>query len=101
MTYLIAWRQMIATEMERHGESFADCEGSVPKGDEWLGFMVDPGWAGGAPAPPFYLWTSKRVYFAICYDQAKAVASIPRFVSDEEPTYFGGEGGLVFPSRIT
>ena len=92
MTDLIAWRQMIAEEMKLHGESFADCEGSVPKSDEWLDFMVDPGWAGGAPAPPFYLWTSKRVYFAVCYDQAKQVASVPRFVSDEDPTYFGGEG---------
>ena len=92
--YKTTWRREIAREMERNGESFADCEGASPKGQEWLDAEFDP---FDSVAPPFYLWTGSRVYFVVCYDMAQSVASVPRGVSDEEPTYFGGRGGLLYP----
>ena len=92
--YKTTWRREIAREMERHRESFSDCEGVSPRGPEWLDAEFDP---FDGMAPPFYLWTGSRVYFVVCYDAVQCVASVPRSVLDEEPTYFGGRGGLLYP----
>ncbi len=83
--------------MECHRESFADCEGVSPKGQEWLDEEFD---LFIGVAPPFYLWTGNRVYFVVCYDAVQSVASVPRSVSDEEPVYFGGRGGLFYPTAV-
>ena len=95
------WRELLTREMRRHGESFADYVGMSPKDGEWLDIEMDMGMGGVGDgvelAPPFYLWTNERVYFATCYDQATGLASVPRFVSDEVPALFGGRGGLMSP----
>ena len=85
---LETWEKLIRSEMAAHGESFNDFVGSTFKGDEaQTSFDASYGSPEGAP---FTLWTTKRVYFPICYDGRETVGSAPRDPCPERTEHLGG-----------
>lgn len=94
---LHTWRELIAKEMAKHGESF-DTPHEVAIGvrrtyDDYYnevltqGSLDEPFDTGfGAPEGcSFTLWTADRVYFPDCYDGAERCASVPRNPGEATP----------------
>ena len=46
---------------------------------------------GCGEGTPFYAWTAQRVYFAVVYDGAEWVGSVPRNPCSEKAIHHGGE----------
>lgn len=87
---MTTWREMITSEMEASGETWADVVRSTLD-DAGLDRRFDCG-LGGVRGAPFTLWTKARVYFPAQYDGAEWVASVPREPCDEVSHHVGGGG---------
>lgn len=95
------WRAEIASEMEKHGETWEDAVSSV-LGPRWrysddtapevLSFDTefDCGY-GGSEGARFTVWTANRVYFPVVYDGAEWCGSVPRNPSTEATEHVGGQ----------
>lgn len=86
---MTTWRKEITEALRAHGESWADIE-SVTLTEKGLDeeFYDD---YGGTEGKPFTVWTTKRVYFPVCYDGSEWVGSVSR-VPDGKPTPHQGGG---------
>lgn len=80
---MTTWRQLIADELEAHGETWEDVVASTLDQHE-LDVEFDDGF-GAEQGQPFTLWTHKRVYFPAVYDGSEWVASVSR-EPDGKPT---------------
>lgn len=87
---LTTWRELIASEMEAHGETWADVV-ACTLDDAGLDVEFDNGF-GGVRGAPFTLWTARRVYFPATYDGGEWAASVPREPCDEVSHHVGGGG---------
>lgn len=98
------WRELIAEEMARHGESFSEpfdvvlgeleiWNEDTCEYDKVPGSLDQPFYSsyGGAEGCPFTLWTANRVYFPVVYDGEEWVGSAPRNPSSEAASHFGGQ----------
>lgn len=70
------WKELIFDEMDVFNESFDDVI-SCTLSDEDLNVEFDSGY-GGTEGKPFTVWTSRRVYFPVCYDGSEWVGSASR-----------------------
>jgi len=75
-TYIETWRELIAKEMNNHGESWEDTVDSTLT-DEQLDKEFDSG-LGEPEGEPFTVWTANRVYFPITRDGAEWCGSVSR-----------------------
>lgn len=73
------WRELIAIEMKKQGETWDDVVKANIDGSFDRGF--DAGY-GGEEGEPFCLWTKNRVYFPVCYDGLEWCGSAPRNPAD-------------------
>jgi len=88
MAETTTWRKLLDTALIAEGESWGDVVANTLT-DEELDVQFYDGY--GAPeGTPFFMWTANRVYFAVCYDGAESVASVPRNPCDEPPSHVGG-----------
>lgn len=85
---MATWSEMIGEELKNKNESLEDIELCTLSNDELLK-EFDDGY-GGIEGTPFYVWTKNRVYFAVCYDGAEWVDSVPRNPCQEAPGHCGG-----------
>ncbi len=83
------WRELIAAEMGRRSESFADVvQSTLSEAD--LDERFDSGY-GGSEGAPFTVWTANRVYFPAVYDGSEWAASVPRNPCNDATAHVGGE----------
>jgi hypothetical protein len=82
------WRELIADEMQAHGETWADAESIAPP-DLDLDRSFDAGY-GCEEGHPFTVWTAKRVYFPCGYDGAESAASVSRHPDGWPTRHIGG-----------
>jgi hypothetical protein len=82
-----SWRQLIDEERAERNDQTPEvwCGLSVAELDR----RFDTGF-GCTWGTPFLLWTEERVYFAVEYDGAESVGSVPRNPCDEGAKHFGG-----------
>jgi hypothetical protein len=86
---MATWREMIKEVMDDYGESWNSVEAIKPKTlDLDLEFDASYGTIEGVP---FYLWTKKRVYFAVTTDGMEWVASVSRNPTGAQPKHVGNE----------
>ena len=76
MSELRCWKQMLAQEMAKHGETFGDIEVcTIDEAELWREFYAG---YGGTEGTPFRAWSARRVYFPVEYDGAEGVESVAR-----------------------
>lgn len=90
MSNLNSWKRMLNSALCENGETWDDVEGNTMTHGEmqrefYSGF-------GGTNGSPFTVWTSKSVYFPVCYDGAEWVGRVSRH-PDGKPTKHQGGGG--------
>jgi hypothetical protein len=85
---LTSWREELESALKESGESWSDIQSSTLT-DEELDKRFDDGY-GGAEGLPFTVWTSRRVYFPVCYDGAEWVDSVSRFPDGKPTKHVGG-----------
>jgi hypothetical protein len=88
MTQITTWKKEIEEELENNGETWSDIIYNTLDDEEVLK-EFDCGY-GGTEGLPFTAWTSKRVYFPICYDGAEWCSSVPRDPCSERTRHKGG-----------
>ena len=96
---MATWRELIAKEMGKHGESWDNVEAQQLGGAEQeffprvenldLEFNDGHGGGGRDVACYFTVWTKSRVYFPVIYDGALWCASVPRHPCDEATQHVG------------
>ena len=98
---MTTWRSEITEVMAARGETFADVvamcaaenkydDDSKPYDDDsWLDLEFDGGY-GGTNGAYFTVWTTKRVYFPICYDGAEWASSVSREPDGIATQHMGG-----------
>jgi hypothetical protein len=85
----MSWKTTLEGVMACHGETLQDLE-AITLTDDELAAEFDSGY-GGTEGKPFTAWSTKRVYFPICYDGAEWVGSVSRH-PDGKPTEHQGGG---------
>ena len=72
-----SWREMIADQMGKYGESMKDVVASSGRGEDWMDqrFNITYGGPNGAQ---FTMWTEERVYVPMQYDGQDQCISVPR-----------------------
>lgn len=83
------WKVLLEAAMKDRGESMSDLEANTLT-DAELAKEFDSGY-GGTEGAPFTAWTSKTVYFPLCYDGYEWVGSVSRH-PDGKPTEHQGGG---------
>lgn len=81
------WKTLLSAAMSRRGESLADLKSCTLTLAELMQ-EFDPGY-GRVEGMPFTAWTTKTVYFPICYDGAESIGSVSRN-PDNIPTLHQG-----------
>ena len=84
------WRTLISLCMEEegHGETMADII-SCTLDEKGLDRNFSASY-GSTEGRPFTAWTTRRVYFPVCYDGSEWVASVPRDPCDAPSDHVGG-----------
>lgn len=85
---MATWRKLIALQMARNGEDFANVVKSTLS-DAGLDTEFDDGY-GGPEGDFFTLWTDEYVYFPIVYDGAEWCGSAPRNPCNVALSHQGG-----------
>jgi len=83
------WKAGLDLALKENGESWADVESNTMT-DEEMAVEFDDGY-GGTRGCYFTVWTTKSVYFPICYDGAEWVGRVSRH-PDGKPTEHQGGG---------
>ena len=85
--YLTTWRELIRDELDRQGEYWDQViHCTLTEKELDTHFDADLGVREGKS---FYAWTKSRVYFALEYDGAETVESVPRNPGIDEPYHIG------------
>jgi len=82
------WLEMIREEAKERLDPMEQFTCSSP--EEEMAREFDDGYGSGQGAP-FHAWTAQRVYFAVVYDGAEWVGSVPRNPCSEETQHHGGQ----------
>lgn len=77
------WKKLLEAAMEDRGETLADIEASTLTESGMLK-EFDSGY-GEPKGEPFTVWTSRSVYFPVCYDGFESVSWVSRH-PDGQPT---------------
>lgn len=87
MVMITTWYEMIKSECESNGDDVSDLECTLNY--ERMHKEFDNGY-GGAEGQSFTAWSTRFVYFPVCYDGAEWVGSVPRNPCDIATDHQGG-----------
>lgn len=73
---LATWREKLERKLVDFGEAWEDIEYVYPE-KSVLDVPFDDGY-GLPEGPEFLVFTTKRIYFPVCYDGAEMIGSVPR-----------------------
>ena len=85
---MTSWKESITDALTEAGETWKDVVANTMNAPEMATVFHDG--YGGTKGIPFTLWTTKRVYFPICYDGSEWVGSAPRNPCEEKLEHQGG-----------
>ena len=83
------WKTMLDEALKENGEAWADVEANTMTEAD-MAKEFDSGY-GGTEGCAFTVWTTRSVYFPICYDGAESVGRAARN-PDGKPTEHQGGG---------
>lgn len=84
----VTWKQLLLNQMQFCSETWDDLI-SITLSEQELETTFDNGF-GGTNGIPFTAWTTKRVYFPVCYDGAEWVGSVSRNPDGKATDHIGG-----------
>lgn len=88
---MVTWREKLEKQFSNHGETFEDIEHIYPE-ESVLDVPFDDGY-GLPEGPEFLVFTSRRVYFPVCYDGMEWIGSVPRHPEHIRPGDGRHQGG--------
>ena len=88
MSNLTSWKDMLSRALRDNNETWDDVESNTMTRGE-MRRKFEKGY-GGTKGVPFTVWTSKSVYFPVCYDGTEWVGRVSRHPDGKPTEHQGG-----------